>query len=198
MLRKKIPKCTLKRTQLKTVYVVCPFVLFQVHTEIQTHIHLWFSEFKSINPELNQPWTFIGRTDSEAEAPKLCLAIWCKEPTHWKGPWCWERLRGWQRMSWIASPTQWIWIWANSGRQWRGAWHAAIRARIAKNQTQLSDRMTITKTDNSSCFCEGNWRTSAQERERHLFFTTHTFRHFLKCCVLCLDYLFEMNKYVIF
>jgi len=21
------------------------------------------------------------------------LAIWCKEPTHWKRPWCWERLR---------------------------------------------------------------------------------------------------------
>ena len=21
------------------------------------------------------------------------LATWCKEPTHWKSPWCWERLR---------------------------------------------------------------------------------------------------------
>ena len=21
------------------------------------------------------------------------LATWCKEPTHWKRPWCWERLR---------------------------------------------------------------------------------------------------------
>ena len=33
------------------------------------------------------------------------LATWCKEPTHWKRPWCWERLkpkgeeggRGWDR-----------------------------------------------------------------------------------------------------
>ena len=52
-------------------------------------------------------------------------ATWCKEPTHWKRPWCWERLkvggeggnRGWD--GWIASPTQRTWVWANSGRQWR-------------------------------------------------------------------------------
>ena len=45
--------------------------------------------------------------------------------THWKRPWCWERLkakregggRGWD--GWMASLTQWTWIWANSGRQWR-------------------------------------------------------------------------------
>ena len=50
------------------------------------------------------------------------LATWCKEPTHWKIPWCCERLkakgeassRGWG--GYIASPTQWTWIWANSGR----------------------------------------------------------------------------------
>ena len=53
------------------------------------------------------------------------LAIWCEELTHWKRPWCWERLRaggegddrGWD--GWIASPTQWTWVRANSKRQWR-------------------------------------------------------------------------------
>ena len=42
-----------------------------------------------------------------------------------KEPWCWERLktggegddRGWY--CWMASPTQWTWIWANSGWWWR-------------------------------------------------------------------------------
>ena len=41
---------------------------------------------------------------------------------HWKRPWCWERLRaggeegdrGWD--GWMASPTQWTWVWANSRR----------------------------------------------------------------------------------
>ena len=40
-----------------------------------------------------------------------------------KSPWCWERLRaeregvrGWD--SWMASPIQWTWTWANFGRWW--------------------------------------------------------------------------------
>ena len=48
-------------------------------------------EIKPVNAKGNQPWTFIGRTD--AEAPILCDAMWCEELTHWKRPWCWERLR---------------------------------------------------------------------------------------------------------
>ena len=49
---------------------------------------------------------------------------WCKQPPHWKRPWCWERLkaggegdhRGWD--GWIASSTQWTWVWASSGNWW--------------------------------------------------------------------------------
>ena len=52
------------------------------------------------------------------------LATWCQELTHWKRPWCWERLkvggerddRGWG--SWMASPTQWTWVWVSSGSWW--------------------------------------------------------------------------------
>ena len=53
------------------------------------------------------------------------LATWCKQLTHWKRFWCWERLkagvegdnRGWD--GWMASPTKWTWVWANSRRWWR-------------------------------------------------------------------------------
>ena len=66
---------------------------------------------------------FIGRTDAEAEAPILRLT-WCKELTHWKRPWCWERLkaggegddRGWD--GWMASLTWWTWVWARSRSWW--------------------------------------------------------------------------------
>ena len=52
------------------------------------------------------------------------VATWCKELTHWKRPWCWERLkaggeghnRGWD--GWMASPTQWTWVWASSSSWW--------------------------------------------------------------------------------
>ena len=44
--------------------------------------------------------------------------------THWKRPWCWERLqaegegddRGWD--GWMASLTQWAWVWVGSGCWW--------------------------------------------------------------------------------
>ena len=49
-------------------------------------------EIKPVNPKGNQPWIFTGRIDAEAETP-LLLATWCKELTHWKRPWCWERLK---------------------------------------------------------------------------------------------------------
>ena len=52
------------------------------------------------------------------------LAAWCEELTHLKRPWCWERLkaggkgddRGWD--GWMASPTQWTWVWVNSRIWW--------------------------------------------------------------------------------
>ena len=49
------------------------------------------------------------------------LVTSCEELSHWKRPWCWERLRageGEDRRGdcWIASRTQWTWVWANSRR----------------------------------------------------------------------------------
>ena len=52
------------------------------------------------------------------------LATWCEELTQLKRLWCWERLKvggegddkGWD--GWMASPTQWIWIWVSSGSWW--------------------------------------------------------------------------------
>ena len=52
------------------------------------------------------------------------LATWCEELTHWKRPWCWERLkaggegadRGWD--GGMASPTQRTWVWVNSRSWW--------------------------------------------------------------------------------
>ena len=72
------------------------------------------------------------------------LPTWCKELTHWKRPCFWERLkaggegdnRG--RDGWMASPTQWTWVWANSGSWWQSMGYAAVHG-VAKSQTQLSD-----------------------------------------------------------
>ena len=79
-----------------------------------------------VNPKENQSWIFIERTDDIAKAPIL----WPPDMNSWlvgKDPdagYC-ERLRaggeegnkGWD--GWMAPPTQWTRVWANSGRWWR-------------------------------------------------------------------------------
>ena len=80
-------------------------------------------EIKPVSPEGNQSWIFIGRTDAEAEPPIL----WPPDAKNWltgKNPDGWERLkaggegddRGWD--GWMTSPTQWTWVWVNSGSWW--------------------------------------------------------------------------------
>ena len=52
------------------------------------------------------------------------LATWCEKLTHWKIPWCWERLkaggegdcRGWDGC--VASLTRQTWVWVSSGSWW--------------------------------------------------------------------------------
>ena len=89
-------------------------------------------EIKPVNPKGNQLWIFRGRTDAEAETPILWPPDAKNAMTqgipmmqgHWKRPWCWERFktggegdaRGWD--GWMASPTQWTWVWASSRSLW--------------------------------------------------------------------------------
>ena len=79
-------------------------------------------EIQPVHSEGDQHWDFLGRNDAKAETPVL----W---PPHAKS-WligkdsCYEGLgaggegddRGWD--GWMASPTQWTWIWVNSGNWW--------------------------------------------------------------------------------
>ena len=82
-------------------------------------------EILPVHSKGNQSWIFIGKTDAEAEPPVL----WRPHAKNWligKRSWCWERLkvggegddRGWD--GWMASPTQWMWVWVNSRKWWTG------------------------------------------------------------------------------
>ena len=64
------------------------------------------------------------------------LATCYKELTHWKRPWCWERLkaggegddRGWD--GWMASLTQWTWVWMNPGSWWWNGRSCALQSMV--------------------------------------------------------------------
>ena len=87
-------------------------------------------EIQPVHPKGNQSWIFIGRTDAEAETPVL----WPPDEKNWliwKDPDAGERVkagaegddRGWD--GWMASPTQWTWVWVNS-RSWWWTWRPGV------------------------------------------------------------------------
>ena len=81
-------------------------------------------EIHPVHPKGDQSWVFIGGTDVEAETPIL----WLPDAKSWligKDPgagkdWRWEEKRtddrGWD--GWMASLTQWTWVWVNSRNWW--------------------------------------------------------------------------------
>ena len=96
---------------------------------------------QSILKEISPEYSLEGLT------LKLKLQYWCKEPTRWKRPWCWERFRageggdrGWD--GWIESSTKWTWVWANSRRQWRIGKPGVLLSTGSQNQTWPNDCTT--------------------------------------------------------
>ena len=85
---------------------------------------------QSILKEINPEYSLEGLMWSSNT-----LATWCEEQTHWKRPWCWERLRaggeagerGWD--GWMASSTQWTWVWEIVKD--RETWCAAVHGKVS-------------------------------------------------------------------
>ena len=106
------------------------------------------------------------------------LATWWEELTHWKRPWCWERLRargkgddrGWD--GWMASPIWWTWVWASS-RSWRWTGKPGKLQLIGSQRvghdwgTELKwikffGKTAIQQYDQNSCYVTWiNWRISS-------------------------------------
>ena len=80
-------------------------------------------KIKPVNPKRNQSWIFFGRTDAEAEAPILWPPD-AKNRLIGKDPnvgedWRQEEKGTTERWDgWMASPSQWTWVWAISGSWW--------------------------------------------------------------------------------
>ena len=100
-------------------------------------------------------WLNWTELNTQAKAPILWPPDGREEPTHWKRSWCWERVRareeegsrGWD--GWMASPTQWTWIWVTSGIWWRTGQPGVLESiagvhGVAKNWTQLINWTTTT------------------------------------------------------
>ena len=89
-------------------------------------------EIQPVHPKGDQSWMVIGRTHIEAETPILWPTD-VKNWLIWKDSDAGKDLgagegndRGWD--GWMASPTQWTWVWVNSGSWWWTGRPGALRS----------------------------------------------------------------------
>ena len=117
------------------------------------------------------------------------LATWYKQLTHWKRPWCWERLNAWGggddrgRDGWMASLTQWTWAWVKSGIWWwtgkPGMLQSMGLQRVGHDWTT-----ELNWTDSTPSSIHGGW---FQERLlQGTAETAHSIKH-CTCFFLCLS-----------
>ena len=93
-------------------------------------------EIQPVHPKGNQSWCWSWNSNT--------LATSSEELSHWKRPWCWERLkaggegddRGWE--DWMASPTRRTWVWASSGSWWWTGRSGVRQSEGSQSQTRLS------------------------------------------------------------
>ena len=77
-------------------------------------------EIQPVHPKGDQSWVFTGRTDVEAETPIFWppgAKSWLigKDPDAGKD---WGQEEKGTIVGWMASPTQWTWVWVDSGSWW--------------------------------------------------------------------------------
>ena len=93
------------------------------------------------------------------------LATRCEELTHLKRPWCWERSkvrgegddRGWD--GWMASPTQWTWVWVNSRSWWwtgRPGMLQSMRLQRVGHEWATEMNWKLIKYQTMWCICSSN------------------------------------------
>ena len=97
-------------------------------------------------------------------------ATWCKELTHLKRPWCWERLRaggegdhrGWD--GWMTSPTRWTWVWVNSRSWWchpRWTGRPGILSSWGHKRSDMTERLNWTE-----CLMKESWTLIKKKNEK--------------------------------
>ena len=86
---------------------------------------------------------FTGRTDAEAEAP----LVWPPDAKNWLIGKALDAGKDWRqeekgttgRDSWMASLTQWTWVWASSRSWWWTGKPGMLQSMGSQSQTRLSD-----------------------------------------------------------
>ena len=99
---------------------------------ILLHMDIQFPKYYFLKTALRSNQSIIKEISPECSLEGLMLKLKLQyfdhpvqraELTHLKRPWCWERLRAGgegdhRGDGWMASPTQWTWVWVDSRSSW--------------------------------------------------------------------------------
>ena len=130
-------------------------------------------DIKPVNPKGNQYWIFIGRTDAEAPIlwPPLAKSRFIRRDPDAGKDWRQEKdERGWD--GWMASPTQWTWVWTSSRSWWRTGKPGMLQSMGSQSQTQL-------RTEQQHCAKGPPWQLSGFCTLRRFRLQTPVFLGFL-------------------
>ena len=131
----------------------------------------------------SQPW---GKSTLDTHCKDWCWISWCEQPTHWKSPRGWERLRaeeekgirGWD--DWMASLTKWTWTRANFGRWWETGRPGVLQSmglqRVGQGWVTEQQRILTTIFE--------KWNTIEQVRDHHKLWGQVLFVK--RCSYLCM------------
>ena len=94
------------------------FELWTVVLEKTLETPLDCKEIKPVNPKGNQPWIFTGGTDAEVPIlwPPDVKSQLIRKDSDAEKDWRQQKGTGWD--GWMASVTQWTWVWARSRNWW--------------------------------------------------------------------------------
>ena len=110
------------------------------------------SILKEISPNIHwKDWCWSWNSNT--------WATWCEELTHLKRPWCWARLkaggegdnRGWD--GGMTSPTQWTWVWVNSGSWWWTGRPSVLQS-MGRKESDTTEWLNWTELIYPDNFCQ--------------------------------------------
>ena len=105
-------------------------------------------EIQPVHPKENQSWIFIGRTDIKAETSIL----WPHDVKSWLigkdsdagKDWRRKKSRLHRMRCWMASATQWTWVWVNSGSRWWTGRPDVLQS-ISGKDSDMTERLNWTE-----------------------------------------------------